>query len=179
MIAVGLVEPRLTEGRRILLGKIVGLHGVDGTVKLESYAQPRVGIFKYTPWLLKMQSQELEVANVRGREQGKGLVAKLPGVDSRDRAAAWMGAEIWVWRSALPRSKQEEYYWCDLEGLEVVTASGTVLGRIAHLFATGANDVMVVRGVEREHLVPFVLGSYVQKVDLDSGRITVDWDPDF
>ncbi len=121
----------------------------------------------------------MELANVRGREQGKGLIATLPGIGDRDQAATLVGAEIWIWRSALPRSKRGEYYWCDLEGLEVVTVSGAVLGQVTHLLATGANDVLVVRGVEREHLVPFVLEQYVHKVDLVAGRITVDWDPDF
>jgi 16S rRNA processing protein RimM len=43
---------------------------------------------------------------------------------------------------------------------------------------TGANDVLVVQG-NREHLVPFVQGQYVTRVDLESGEIEVDWDPDF
>jgi 16S rRNA processing protein RimM len=165
--------------KRVLLGKIVGLFGVDGWVKVESYTEPRASIFRYLPWYLETAAGETEIASVQGRAHGKGLVAALPEVEDRDAALAWMGAEIWVPRSALPRAKRGEYYWIDLEGLDVVTAAGIALGKVSHLFATGANDVLVVRDGGRERMIPFVLKQFVKEVDLESGRITVDWDPDF
>jgi 16S rRNA processing protein RimM len=165
--------------RRVLLGRIVGLFGVDGWVKVESYTEPRARILKYRPWLLKTARGETQIDSVQGRVHGKGLVAALPQVGDRDAAMEWIGAEIWVRRAALPGPKRGEYYWVDLEGLDVVNAAGVALGRVDHLFATGANDVMVVRDGERERMIPFVLEQFVKEVNLDSGRITVDWDPDF
>jgi 16S rRNA processing protein RimM len=73
---------------------------------------------------------------------------------------------------------EDEYYWTDLLGLSVVLADGRELGTLENMLATGANDVMVVRG-ERERLIPFVPGQYVKQVDLDGRRVIVDWDPDF
>ena len=165
--------------RRLLIGRIVGLFGVNGWVKLESYTEPRARILKYRPWLLKAAGRETEIAEVKGRVHGKGLVAALPDVGDRDAAMAWVGAEIWVRRSALPKPKRGEYYWADLEGLDVVTIDGVALGAVSHLFATGANDVLVVRDGERERMIPFVLEQFVRNVDLGSRRIVVDWDPDF
>jgi 16S rRNA processing protein RimM len=52
------------------------------------------------------------------------------------------------------------------------------LGRVDHLFETGANDVLVVLG-ERERLIPYVWGEVIRSVDLDAGLLVVDWDPDF
>ncbi len=164
--------------RRLLVGKFVGLYGVAGWLKLESYTQPRGRIFAYRPWWLQAADGEIEIGAVSGREQGKGLVAKLSGIDDRDAAAHLVGANIEVWRSALPEPKRGEYYWTDLEGLDVVTVDGVELGKVSHLIATGANDVLVVRG-ERERLIPFVTRQFVRDVDLDAGRITVDWDPEF
>ena len=165
--------------RRILVGKIVGIHGVQGAVKIESWTDPRMQIFKYQPWILKSASGEVEIRGCRGREQGKGMIAELPGHSDRDQAAALIGTEIWVPRSALPKAKPGEFYWTDLEGLDVVTVDGVPLGRVSHLFATGANDVLVARDGDRERLVPFVLDQYVREVDFDAGRIVVDWDPEF
>ncbi len=115
----------------------------------------------------------------RDERKARGWLRALPGVGDRDAAADLIGAEIWVRRSALPRAKRGEYYWVDLEGADVVTTEGVVLGKVSHLFATGANDVMVVRDGERERMIPFVLKKFVHEVDLNAGRITVDWDPDF
>jgi 16S rRNA processing protein RimM len=164
--------------RLLTVGRIVGLHGVDGWVKVESWTEPRLRIFSYQPWRLTLAGSEFEVAAAQGHEQGKGMVAKLPGCDDRDAAAKLIGATIRVSRSALPKPKRGEYYWTDLEGLAVVTVEGVDLGKVSHLFATGANDVLVVRG-ERERLIPFVTGQFVKEVDLKAGRITVDWDADF
>lgn len=165
--------------RHLLLGRIVGLFGVDGCVKVESYTEPRTRIFKYRPWLLRSAAGEREVEGAKGRAQGKGIVASLPGVADRDAAAALVGTEIWIPRSALPKPGPGEYYWADLEGLDVVTLDGTPLGTVSHLFATGANDVLVVRDGDRERMIPFVPGQFVQAVDLGSRRLTVDWDPEF
>lgn len=163
----------------VLLGKIVGLHGVRGELKLESYTEPRTQIFRYQPWRMRSASGETVVEGCRGRAQGKGIVAELPGVTDRDAAAALVGTEIWVARSALPQPAPGEYYWSDLEGLEVVTVEGVALGTVSHLLATGANDVLVVRDADRERLIPFLVGRFVTEVDLEAGRITVDWDPEF
>ena len=163
----------------VLLGRVVGVHGVRGELKLESYTEPRTQIFRYRPWLLRSASGEQQIEGGRGRAHGKGLVAELPGVADRDAAAALVGTEVWVARSALPAPKPGEYYWSDLEGLEVVTVEGVPLGRVSHLIATGANDVLVVRNGERERLIPFLVERFVTGVDMEQQRITVDWDPEF
>jgi 16S rRNA processing protein RimM len=165
--------------KKLVLGKIVGLYGVEGWVKLESYSEPRTQIFKYSPWFVGSADAAVEYANVKGRTQGKGIVARLPGVDSRDAAAALIGTEIRVLRSALPKPKRGEYYWVDLEGLEVFNLEGVAFGKVSHLFSTGANDVLVVRDGDRERLVPFVTEQFVKEIDIDGSRIVVDWDPDF
>jgi 16S rRNA processing protein RimM len=181
-----------TAGRRVLVGRIVGLYGVQGWLKIESWTEPRMRIFDYQPWLIGSPStgsarvesagspdEPAEFQGVKGRPQGKGIVAWLPGIDDRDKAAALIGSDIHVDRAQLPAPGKDEYYWVDLEGLAVFTTEGVALGQVSHLFATGANDVVVVKDGDRERLVPFVQGVYVHSVDLSGGRMVVDWDPDF
>jgi len=166
------------DDRLVLVGRIVGVFGVAGAVKLHSFTEPRENIFSYRPWLVRLGNETREIDRAKGKVQGKGMVATLPGVDDRDAAAALMGAEIYVQRSALPQAAPGEVYWSDLEGLRVSTVEGRELGVVSHLFATGANDVLVVKG-ERERLVPFIRDSVVREIDLAAGTIVVDWDPDF
>ncbi|HET9835320.1 MAG TPA: ribosome maturation factor RimM [Rhodanobacteraceae bacterium] len=169
------------DGRRVLLGRIVGVYGVRGEVKIESHTEPRLRIFDYQPWLLEREPGVVEeVRGASGRAQGKGVVAALVGIGDRDRATSLIGANIFVPRGALPPAAEDEVYQSDLEGLEVVNLAGVTLGRVSHLFETGANPVLVARREDgREHLIPYVPEMYVQSVDLDAKRITVDWDPDF
>lgn len=155
------------------------MHGVRGELKLESFTEPRMQIFRYQPWLLRSAAGEKRVDGCIGRAQGKGMVVELPDIADRDAAVSLTGAEIWVARSALPAAKPGEYYWSDLEDLEVVTLEGVSLGKVSHMVATGANDVLVVKDEKRERLIPFLIDRFVMKVDFESGRISVDWDPDF
>ncbi len=133
-------------------------------------------IFEYQPWLLGEQQSPTTI--VQGHRQGKGLVALLPGVKDREQATSLVGQQIFVTRDQLPPTAADEYYWADLEGLEVRTLSGELLGRVERLMETGANDVLVIRG-EREHLVPFIQGQYVTRIDLAGGSMEVDWDAEF
>jgi len=163
---------------RVVLGEVVGAHGVAGRLKVHSWTRPPENLFGYARWELRLAGTQAAYRLIEGRRQGRGLLARLEGVDDRDTASAWRGAEILVPRSALPPADTGEYYWTELEGLHVSTREGVALGRVDHLLETGANDVLVVRG-DRERLVPYVPGVYVLDVDLRDGRITVDWDPEF
>lgn len=168
----------MSTGRRILLGRVAGAFGVRGEVKLLSWTDPRDALFRYQPWTLRTGEAEREVEGVRGRDTGKLVIARFPGVDTREQAEALAGTEIWVPRGHLPPPGPGEYYWVDLEGLEVETTEGTALGTVSHLFETGANDVLVVAG-DRQRLIPFVTGQYIVSVDFAAGKVVVDWDPDF
>ena len=174
-------RPQQTEDgeRLVILGRVSGLYGVRGWVKIHSDTDPRENIVNYQPWYLHQgdgwQSFRLE----GGRRHGKTVVAKIQGLDDRDQAAALVGTEIAVRRSQLPEAEEPgEYYWADLEGLRVETLDGVDLGRVSRLFETGANDVLVVRG-ERERLIPYLWQQVVCEVDLDAGLMRVDWDPEF
>lgn len=163
--------------RLVALGRISGLHGVQGWVKVHSDTRPRENILGYSPWYLHRGDRWEAHRVLGGRPQGKTLVAQIEGCTDRDQARELMGATIAVRRSQLGKGG-EDYYWTDLEGLQVVTTEGVVLGVVDHLMETGSNDVLVVRG-ERERLIPWLPGQVIREVSLETGRILVEWDPDF
>lgn len=168
----------MSESKMIVMGQVSGLFGVRGWIKVYSHTSPREGILKYSPWYIKRGNTWEARDLLSGRAQGKGVVAQLGGCDDRDQAAELMGCEIAVRREQLPALKANEYYWIDLEGLRVVNLQGVELGQVSHLFDTGANAVVVVKG-ERERLIPYTWGEAIRKVDLEAGLMTVDWDPEF
>ena len=165
--------------RMLTVGRLHGAFGVRGEVKLESFTDPLRSIARYQPWILRdARGIERACEGVRVREGGKGLIATMPGIEDKDAADALRGTEVLVPRSALPPPAEGEFYWVDLEGMDVFTTTGVALGTVSHLFSTGANDVLVVRG-DRERMIPRVRPDFVVDVDFDASRITVDWDPEF
>ncbi|HBE91491.1 MAG TPA: ribosome maturation factor RimM [Gammaproteobacteria bacterium] len=161
----------------VVLGKIVGVFGVKGRVKIYSDTRPREKIFEYSPWLLDRQGKRSEVVILEGSAQGKGLVAQLKGIDDRNTAENLIGSVISYPQEKMPEPAAGEFYWSQLEGAGVVNQDDIELGSVVYLFETGANDVMVVQG-ERKHLIPFTKDA-VLDVDLEQNQIRVNWDPDF
>ena len=162
----------------VVLGEVVGVHGVRGAVKVYSATRPRENIFDYPVWTLVLNGQSRDYAVLGSRQQGKGLIATLAGVSDRDSAMALRGHEIRVPRQQLPAAESGEVYWADLQGLEVINVDGSRLGVVTGLMETGANDVLVVDG-DRERLIPYVPDRHVLEVDLTAGQLRVDWDPEF
>lgn len=162
----------------IILGKIAGVFGVKGWVKVFSHTEQRDGILGYTPWFLRIAGEWQVFKVLVGQAQGKILVAQLQGIDTREQAERLLGCEIAIPREQLQSLRDGEYYWADLKGMRVVTDTGVDFGVVDALFETGANDVMVVNG-ERERLVPWIMGDVIKSVSLDDRIIVVDWDPDF
>jgi len=162
----------------VVLGRLSGLYGVQGWLKVFSDTEPREGIIKYPDWWVRQQGGWKRMRVEQGRRHGKGVVVKLEGIDNRDAAAKLLNAEVAVDRNALPETAPGEFYWTDLEGLTVVCVDGTELGRVDHLIETGANDVLVVTG-ERERLIPYIPEQVIKQIDLEQGRMVVDWDPEF
>jgi 16S rRNA processing protein RimM len=162
----------------VVLGRISGIFGVRGWVKVYSHTDPKQGILDYATWFLQHGATWQQRRLIAGKAHGKGIIAHIQGCDDGDQAALLIGCDIAVRRDQLPALAADDFYWSDLEGLSVCTVDGRELGTVSHLFATGANDVLVVRG-ERERLIPYLWQQVVKSVDLQAGVMQVDWDPDF
>jgi len=168
--------------RRVTLGRIAGVFGVQGWLKVRSYSDPQRNLLRYKRWHLKSPGDR-EVRLLQGREHTGGLVVQLADADGkaiedRDVAATLTGSEIEVPRSELPKLKRGEYYWTDLVGLQVANVDGVELGKVEYVTNNGAQAVLALGG-EPERLIPFVIGPIVQSVDLKAGRIIVEWSPDW
>lgn len=164
----------------VVVGKIIGLFGVKGWVKIRSYTDPREQIAQYRPWRVVVDGEwsSLDVEAVQ--PQGKGLIARLAGIADRDQAVRLMNSDIVIDRSQLPVLDENEFYWRDLAGLKVSNLSGVDLGTVESLLETGANDVLVVRkDGGPEILIPFIVERVIHYVDIESGIIRVDWEADF
>jgi len=159
------------------MGRIAAPFGVLGWVKVQPFSEEIDGLLDFPVWHLGRGAEWREVNVSEAHVQGKTLVARLPGCNDRDAAAALKGLEVAVPREALPQAAENEYYWSDLIGMEVMNTQGVALGKVSDVLGTGANDVLVVEG-ERERLIPFVK-QVVLEVDQSARRLSVDWGVDY
>ena len=190
-MAVGTLPDHL-----LAVGQIAGVHGVKGWVKVHSATEPQVGIFSYQPWFVADRQGWQAVQIDDYRAQGKGYVAHIKGVDDRDVAQTYCRKDVCIEKTQLSDLADNEYYWHQLQGLKVFSTGDSaanslvapseervLLGKVAELMETGANDVLVVHSCagsidKRERLIPW-LKQFLQNVDPGKGEIEVYWDPDF
>lgn len=170
------------------VGRIGTVYGVHGWVRVHSFTSPPENILDYQPWWLKTSHGVKQTEIVDSKFHGKGLVVLLAGIEDREAAKALAQTEIAVDADDFPLLAVGEYYWHQLEGLQVVShydGQQTQLGKVKRLLETGANDVLVVQGVKgtdidnRERLIPYLPDQVVKSVDIEQQVITVDWDPEF
>lgn len=180
---------------KVIVGRITGVYGVKGWVKIFSYTDPMESIVDYNPWFIRAENRKhapwVQIKLKSGKRHAKTVVAKLEHCNDRDEALAYVGNEIAIELQQLEALKKEgEYYWRDLLGMRVINQQGIELGFVKNLMETGANDVLVVASdsqpeqddmVEKRQdcLIPWTMNHAIIAVDLEQKLIEVDWDPDF
>lgn len=161
----------------LLVGKIVGTHGIKGAVKVYSYAESDALFSAGRTLRLKDGNDSVYFRKIVGvHSHGKRLRIFFEGVTNRKSAEDLVGASLFIERNALPATEEGTYYWCDLIGMEVYTEEAVFIGRIDTIIPTGSNDVYVVKDSEKdgkkETLIPAV-ASVVKSVDIERGVMQV------
>jgi len=163
----------------IVMGRVAGAQGIQGWVKLKTYTEFDDSLLDFPVWWLGDEKSPWRVIQVEKTSvQAKGLIAKFAECADRNTAEKYKGLLIGVPRSSLPRAPDDEYYWSDLIGMEVINLAGENLGRVDSLMDTGANDVLCVQGASGEILIPFIANA-IKEVDSKARIINVDWAADW
>ena len=140
-----------------------------------SYTRPIDNLLQYRPWQLRANGSSHLHEPESGRRTHRGLIAKLQGVDDRDRAEALRGQEIWIDSAQFPALPKGEYYHRELLGLTAYDQHGQILGTVIQILETAAHDVLLIRG-DCEYLIPYAPSETVLNVDLQQRRIDLRWD---
>lgn len=183
------IEPAELPADAIEVGRIADAWGVKGWFKVLPHSADPQALFSSTRWYL--QPSEKGPPAFRGtvllrvretKDHSDTIVARADGVEDRSAAESLRGARIFIPRSSFPTAGEDEFYWVDLMGLDVVNREGVHLGQVRDLMATGPQTVLVVayeeEGKALERMIPFV-AAFVDGVDKAARRITVDWQPDY
>jgi 16S rRNA processing protein RimM len=182
----------------IEVGRILDAWGVKGWLKVLAHSTDPEALLGAKLWYLQAPEAKfrpgfnaftgtVSLQIDEAKTHSDSIVAKVIGIDDRTAAEALRGARIFLQRSSFPAASQDEYYWVDLIGLDVVNREGIALGRVRDLMVTGPHSVLCVEysvchedgtSIEAERMIPFV-SVYVDAVDVPGKRITVDWQPDY
>jgi 16S rRNA processing protein RimM len=176
----------------IEIGRITDAWGIKGWFKVLPHSASPEALFSSKRWFL--QPNERGVSPFKGtvlmpireaKEHGDSVVACSVETIDRDVAESLKGARIFIPRSSFPSTKEDEFYWIDLIGLGVRNREGVELGTVSELMSTGPQTVLVLTqpnpddaAKPLERMIPFV-SAYVDKVDMTTRQILVDWQVDY
>jgi 16S rRNA processing protein RimM len=158
--------------RRVLMGLVLGAHGIKGAVRILSYAAEAEDIASYGPLEDESGARKFSLTVV-GKARG-AVLAEVEGIGDRDAATALKGTKLYVRRSALPAPSEGEFYWDDLVGLRAELKGGTALGEVTAVHDYGGGPSLEVkREAGASVMVPFT-DRVVPVVDLEAGRLVID-----
>ena len=156
----------------ICVGAIMGAFGAKGEVRLKSFCAEPEDVGSYGPLLSEDGTQVFDLTVTRPVKGG--FAARIKGVRYKDEADKLRGMRLYVTRDVLPNLPDDEYYYSDLIGLEVVDTGGVSLGKVRAVHDHGAGDFLEIRAVDgKDALLPFTRDA-VPTVDLSAGRIVCD-----
>lgn len=180
-----MLEATESKQKFLVLGRLGKAFGVKGDLRVISLTSAPAGIADYDDWyvfrnnvwgILPITAKKLHHTN---------LIVHIEGVDDRDLARQFTGMNIAICEDELQPLEAGEYYWRDLQGMQVVTTvDPCILGEITRMLETGSHDVMVVKPTpdsidDRERLIPWVEDHVVLSVDKKSRCVQVEWKPDY
>ena len=139
----------------IVIGKIVATHGIKGCVVIQSYSYPSQNIKNYNTFLhIKNNKEYIKIINLK--VMPKKIIIKIENYDDINTSEPLVGQNIFIEASDIPALKKGEYYWKDIEGLEVYTTKDSYIGSVDFIFNNGANDILAVKQNKELVYIPYV-----------------------
>ena len=169
----------------LLMGAILGAHGIKGEVKVKSFAAKPSDIGGYGTLSDAKEKRRFELRIVGTSDATRGiLIARIAGVADRNAAEALKGTELYVARDRLPKlTDTDEFYFADLVGLQAVDDGGKVFGRVVSVDNYGAGDLLLIAAdgqadADDSFVVPFTK-AFVPVVDVAQGKLVLNLPTDF
>ena len=168
----------MTADSFVLIGKIDGVYGVKGFLKVYSYTQPRTEIINWPNWYLKRNDAYTlaHIESVQSHRNGASVLLKLKDVETPEAGLLYSGVEIYLPKQDFTKLATGDYYWHELIGMSVINQHGVHLGEVVKLMETGANDVLVVQGAQK-YLIPYRKPNIVTAIE--HNKIHVLWEVDW
>ena len=161
----------------VLMARIGAAHGIRGEVRVKPFGDDPLSFTDYGVLITKDGKRTFEV--LRARVQKTVVVTQFEGIKDRNQAEELNGVELYIHRDQLPEPEEDEFYYSDLTGLDVLTPTGGKLGTLVAVQDFGAGDLLEVRPARgKTFYVPFTK-AFVPEISLEAGQVTVDLPEDY
>jgi 16S rRNA processing protein RimM len=173
-----------TKSKLIKLGVIGAPFGINGWVTINSYTEPKDNIINLNNWSViddfSDPKTQCELKIVATKKFNNKIIALFAGVSDRNQAALFTNKTIVATINSLPKLDKNQYYWEELIGFKVYNLSGEKLGIVDHIFATKANDILVIKNEinSKEYLIPYSFNNIINHINQEEQTITVTWELD-
>ena len=164
--------PPMSKADCIILGHIIGAHGIKGDVIVKVYTEEPENIGHYGALTDPASARKFQLTVLRVTP--KGVIARIKGVGDRNAAEALKGSALTIAREKLPEPEDDAWYFADLVGLIAEDPAGTRLGEVIAVHNFGAGDLLEIRlvGKPQTALVPF-RAEFVPEVDIERRRVVI------
>ncbi len=156
------------------VGVVIGIHGLRGDLKIRPLPTGDLALpGARKVYLIDSKGLLVQHEAVRSSQHKQNVLLRLSGLENLSAVEPLVGSSVWMAKADLPELDDEQYYWSDLEGLEVIDQQQGVIGRVVGMFATSAHDILEVDGLAGEVLIPAIEPFLVQ-VDRDKSQLHVN-----
>ncbi len=160
------------ENQYVVIGRVLDTYGLRGDLKVEPYLDPKHW-YRIKRVFLKHKQKGYVPFNIATlRLHGNHiLILHFEGYDSLPQVEGFRGAKVFLAKEEIPARKRDEYYYFELEGLEVFSESGKFLGKITGILEQKPYDLLEID--KGKFYIPFVK-ALVKEVRLEEGKVVVD-----
>jgi len=158
----------------VLIGKVVGVHGLKGELKVKSESDVFERQMEVIDKIILYRGTKKEELPIEGVKPYKDIyLIKLKGIEDRSGAEERIGGELWIKEEERAPLEEGEFYYEELIGLEVYDESGNKVGKVKGVFEQPASHILEVEKEDgKVILVPFI-EQFVKEVDTEKGRLVV------
>ncbi|MEO2068973.1 MAG: ribosome maturation factor RimM [Desulfurobacteriaceae bacterium] len=158
----------------VMIGKIVGVHGIKGDVKVKAESdvfERQIEALDTIPIYRGTKKEELKIERIKPYKDL--YIIKFREITDRSEAEERIGGEIWIDKSKQVELEEDEFYFSDLVDCEVITEDGKKVGIVKEILEQPASHILEVEKEDKNTvLIPFIK-EFVKDVDIKNKKIVV------
>lgn len=155
------------------VGVISSTHGVRGEVKVYPTTDDPERFLDLEEVILDTGRERLPLKIENVKFFKNMVILKFKGYDNINDIEKYKGRDLYITRDQAVELEEDEYFIADLIGMSVVAEDGTVLGTLADVMPTGANDVYVVRTENGKELLIPAIKECILNVDVEERTMRI------